>query len=383
MELETSCMRRATLRLASYLFLIISPLALQSPDLTLLAKLVDLDDYTDKLCALRYAASSASKVRTACTQLELFMNEYSIQIDPKTGMSDTDLPRRYIAHLARRGVQYKTIANYISMGVRRWHIDRNIPFIPLCERPRVQDAQQGARRFLGDSGGKQKQPITIEILRDMRAKTSLADPFQLCLFAAITTGMFCLLRKGNLAVKTLSVKKSEAKFSSGVIRRSDLSVDQLGNLWITLTHTKTIQFGERKLNLPIPKIGGNSLICPTAILQLYVQMTAGRPADEQLFGYLDARHRWVPLTHAVLVRHIKQLVVAIGLDPTKYAGHSLRRGGATFGFNEAHLDPITIKALGDWVSDTFMRYCEVQMSVRLAGAARMAQAAARLSQPAS
>ena len=313
----------------------------------------------------------------ACGQLDKFLTEFDIQVDPISGMSDNDLSR-YIAHLTRRKLSYGTIKGYLSMGVRRWHIERNIPFVPIASRPRVQDTQQGARRVLGDADGKQKLPITIQMLNQMRAKTNLADPFQLCLFTAISTGMFCLLRKANLAVKNKKVvvkaQGLRPKHSSGELLRSDVSVDQHKNLWVTLRQTKTMQFGERKLHIPLPKVGTAGPICPTALLSLYMHSTKERPADEQLFGYYDKKKAWVPLTHAVLVRHIKHLVQAIGLDPAKYAGHSLRRGGATFAYNEAGLDALTIKALGDWVSDTFMRYCEIQLGHRLAGAKRMAQA---------
>ena len=133
------------------------------------------------------------------------MDEFDIHIDPKVGISDQNLSR-YIGHLAKRGVQYQTIQNYISMGVRRWHIERELPWTSLEDRPRVRDTQQGARRYLGDSAGKQKLPITIEILGQMRSKINLADPFQLCLFTAVSTGLFCLLRKGNLAVKNAVVR---------------------------------------------------------------------------------------------------------------------------------------------------------------------------------
>ena len=342
-------------------------------------KLAELDAYTAELRKLRYAESSSDKVRVACGQLDKFLTEYDIRVDAVSGMSDNDLSR-YIAHLTRRGLTYGTIKGYLSMGVRRWHIDRNIPFVPIASRPRVQDTQQGARRVLGDADGKQKLPITIQMLNQMRAKTNLADPFQLCLFTAISTGMFCLLRKANLAVKNKKVVAAKPqglrpKHSSGELLRSDVSVDQLKNLWVTLRQTKTVQFGEHAIiHIPLPKVGTAGPICPTALLLLYMNSTKERPATEQLFGYYDKHKKWVPLTHAVLVKHIKHLVQSIGLNPALYAGHSLRRGGATFGFNEAGLDALTIKAIGDWVSDTFMRYCEIQLGHRLAGAKRMAQA---------
>ena len=81
-----------------------------------------------------------------------------------------------------------------------------------------------------------------------------------------------------------------------------------------------------------------------------------------------------PLTHAALVAWIKRLIQLAGHDPSRYAGHSLRRGGATFAFSSANLNPILIKALGDWLSDSFLRYCEALAGARLFGAQAMASA---------
>ena len=55
---------------------------------------------------------------------------------------------------------------------------------------------------------------------------------------------------------------------------------------------------------------------------------------------------------------LKALLNAIGLDPEKWSGHSFRRGGASLLFRLG-VDPLTIQACGDWSSDTFLRYLEV------------------------
>ena len=52
---------------------------------------------------------------------------------------------------------------------------------------------------------------------------------------------------------------------------------------------------------------------------------------------------------------IKQAVSSIGLDPTRYSGHSLRAGGATDLF-AARVPYWVIKKMGRWTSDAALRY---------------------------
>ena len=54
---------------------------------------------------------------------------------------------------------------------------------------------------------------------------------------------------------------------------------------------------------------------------------------------------------------------------------SFRRGGATFTY-QVTKDPLLVKAMGDWLSDTFMRYCEIQMEERHKAAKALAAATA-------
>ena len=58
--------------------------------------------------------------------------------------------------------------------------------------------------------------------------------------------------------------------------------------------------------------------------------------------------------------YLKFLLVKIGLDPNDWSGHSFRRGGASLLYRLG-IDPLTIQACGDWSSDTFLRYLEVNI----------------------
>ncbi|KAK3246831.1 hypothetical protein CYMTET_43646 [Cymbomonas tetramitiformis] len=83
----------------------------------------------------------------------------------------------------------------------------------------------------------------------------------------------------------------------------------------------------------------------------------------------------VPMTHEVLVAGIKALAQQVGLDPGSYAGHSLRRGGATAALR-LDVNNIYIKLQGDWKSDCFEGYCDLDQEQKLILPVAMAEAAA-------
>lgn len=329
------------------------------------------------LAAHALATTSKKSASVAARNFQRFCALYHVRVHPSRGLSDEDLAR-YIAWITADGTvkSASTVSNYISMGVRRLHRDLGLPWPRLSDRPLVADVLQGTRRLLkATTGTAQKLPVTVEMLRRFRPLLNLGDSADLCVWTALLTGFYGLLRKANLAAPTAG-KRAKAPDTTvcptGVLSRSSVETRD-GRLWLVLRDTKTIQLGQRVLRLPLPVIPGDPL-CPTAALRLFLAATASRPASSQLFGFLSASGHWCDLTHAVLVSRIKALVAALGLDPARYAGHSLRRGGATFAFSKANLHPQLIKALGDWLSSAFMRYCEAQEGMRIAGANAMAAA---------
>jgi hypothetical protein len=55
---------------------------------------------------------------------------------------------------------------------------------------------------------------------------------------------------------------------------------------------------------------------------------------------------------------LKKLYAAVGLDPSKYTGHSLRKRGASCAFL-AGCDASLVKMQGDWVSNAYQRYVTI------------------------
>ena len=66
------------------------------------------------------------------------------------------------------------------------------------------------------------------------------------------------------------------------------------------------------------------------------------------------------VTYKSFTAYLKSGLMKIGLNPELWSGHSFRRGGATLLYRLG-IDPLTIQACGDWSSDTFLRYLEVNI----------------------
>eukprot|EP00854_Cymbomonas_tetramitiformis_P005394 gene5394-biopygen5398 len=213
----------------------------------------------------------------------------------------------------------------------------------------------------GPSTGNEKDPVHVHHLLQL-------------VRAAILVGFFGLFRKDNL-----TTGKAGAGNTRGALVRDDVLFHEDGSVvWIRVRHSKTIQCGERHHWVPLRAVPG-SLLCPVRALMRLMERTAGRPGDSALLvmeKVTGRRATVVPMTHHdALVAGIKSLAERVGLDPSSYAGHSLRRGGATAAMR-LDVASIYIKTGLDWKSDCFERYCELATEQKLILTGVMAEAAA-------
>jgi len=220
-------------------------------------------------------------------------------------------------------------------------------------------------RFLGGvrrtSGGspKRKRPITPEILLSMAAVVLDRRQTELDIaFFAILIGFFAFLRKSNLTVESDVLLDT-----SKMIRRSDIRIDREHYiLWIRIRRTKSLQFGDREIWIPIHGWPGHDLdIIAWADKALGHYRAWQKPDDHAFAGRWKTENTIRPFKYDEFLTRLKGLVRDIGLDPTNVAGHSLRRGGASYAFHRGVPHEV-IKQLGDWTSDCYLIYCVIPPS---------------------
>ena len=151
-----------------------------------------------------------------------------------------------------------------------------------------------------------------------------------------------------------------------ILTRDRVNFSKEGIL-ITLLHTKTIQFGRRRLHIPLIK--NNSLLCPVkAYERVLATVTTSQAGPAFIFSDKGVSK---VLTRSIFIKTFRAVLKSGGVkDATAFTGHSFRRGGATWAF-QVGIPGELIQICGDWVSDSYKRYLEFTMQDRLNLAAQL------------
>ena len=196
---------------------------------------------------------------------------------------------------------------------------------------------------------KQALPITPEILILMYQHVDINVPAQLAHWTSFIFALRLLYRKSSIAPKSLP------KFdpSTGLSREKAAISNNV--VLVYQNHSKTNQFMSTVRVVPL---------VPSSILALdpvshYSKLLVENPVSLTCpaFSYIEAGIVKC-VTYKSFTVFLKSLLVKIGLDPSRWSGHSFRRGGASLLYRMG-IDPLTIQASGDWSSDTFLKYLEV------------------------
>ena len=175
-------------------------------------------------------------------------------------------------------------------------------------------------------------------------------------WAVCLVGFFSFFRKSNLLIP--STEKFDPKKH---LCRSDVQFLPSGAI-LLVRWSKTIQFRQRILQIPLPHIS-KSPFCPSSALLICMRMVTVTSAHYPLFCYPSPSGP-KPITHAVFTSYLRQCLKKLGIDPSLYSGHSLRRGGASYAL-QCGLPADLIKLQGDWSSNAYERYLDPTLSLRL------------------
>ena len=261
----------------------------------------------------------------------------------------------YVVYLSR-SCSYRTIKTYLS-GLTYLYKMYGLPHPLHTAGFHLQRLLAGVKRAKGDDRNP-KRPITPRILLAMyyllHLHTANPDPDDVVLYAAMLVAFFGFFRKGNVAAKSACWEENTHCFT-----RDDICFDiATYTVWIRVTMTKTIQHKERVLWVPMRGLKGSPLDVFAALTRAFAAVPAAGSAHA--FVQSDGR----PLLHTTFVARVKELIASMGLDPSNVAGHSFRRGGASFALY-CNVPHAFIKLMGDWRSNAFLAYFSVPHSSKV------------------
>ena len=165
-----------------------------------------------------------------------------------------------------------------------------------------------------------------------------------------------MFRKSNL------LPVSQSSFDPN---RQLTEADFVFESWGVLVHmkwSKTIQFREKAVQIPFSYVP-HSPLCPVQAIRHAFSFLPSDKDCSQAFNYLDTQTlQPVCFTYAKFLKFLRTCLMNIGSDPTSYAGHSFRCGGASFAF-QSGIPVEMIKFLGDWKSDAVLLYLTVHLKM--------------------
>ena len=255
----------------------------------------------------------------------------------------------FCAYLALQGLRWQTIKSYLS-AVRHFQLMQGTPPGSLDgARPRLQLMLRGIKRATSTKPLKARLPITPFILRQVWRAANKNEPSQdtLMLWAAMNMCFFGFLRAGEVCTP------SGASYDpSWHLCVQDLALDSHINptkLFVTIKASKTDPFRQGS-TVTLGKT--DRLLCPISAILPYVAVRGSEAGP--LFCFQDGSF----LTRDTFVKGVRHLLVAAGIDPLPYSGHSFRIGAATTAA-QAGMDAALIQTLGRWKSSAYQLYIRI------------------------
>lgn len=198
---------------------------------------------------------------------------------------------------------------------------------------------------------KQAAPITPQILYDIKRQLSFDCGDDFTFWAACILAFMLMLRKSNLVPNTKQTFDSDMQFKTSnvqVVRNA---------VWVTITWSKTLKFRCKELRYPLLKIPGSELCPYRAVCDMLHNIPRG--SDDPLLIRQDGSV-W---TYSQFQNKLRACLRKGGYKSENFSSHSFRHGGCSFAW-QSGMPEFMIQILGDWRSEVYKRYCQVDMQSR-------------------
>ncbi|MGA8475020.1 MAG: site-specific integrase [Candidatus Cybelea sp.] len=265
-----------------------------------LAHLESLRDEAEAFAESSNAESTRRAYRTDLRQFQAWCRAHGVSPLPAQ-------PQAVVLYLTELAREYKlaTIARRIA-AIGQEHRKGGLPS-PFTH-PRVVEVWAGIRRALGVTQDRKDAILTADLRRMLQPLTeAMIDLRDRALLLLGFAGAF---RRSEL----VSLDRGDVRFVAD-------------GLEVTLRRSKTDQEGEGRL-IGVPN-GSNPVTCPAGAMKAWLDLSG--IVDGPLFRSVDRSGNVAPtrLTGAAVALIVKRHAQRIGLDPARFAGHSLRAGFAT------------------------------------------------------
>ena len=267
---------------------------------------------------------------------------------------NTETLSLYAQFLSRSFKSVQSIKNYLS-GVKTMHYLLGYSTSQINEFL-VNLSLRGIERIKLHLV-KQAKAITPEILILMHKYFDFSDAADTVLWCLFLFAFFLFARKSNLVPDSLHSQNRKC------LLRKDVEV--FDNFLVVHIHwSKTIQFGQRKISLPLVRIHG-SVLCPVTAFENMCKMVPALSLDP-LFSLPEKKC----ITYYLYQTRLRYFIQRIGLNPEDFSTHSFRRGGTSYAFH-SKVPTELIKMHGDWKSDCYQQYLSFSLEDKLLVASNM------------
>ena len=194
---------------------------------------------------------------------------------------------------------------------------------------------------------RERLPITYSILSriiKLLTKGELGIYDGLMLASASSMAFFGFLRCGEFTVR--DNKSTEKDF----ITISDVKFTETGSYTLNLKNSKADVF---RTGVQVSIHATETPECPYKLMSEYLHLrtaSGAKPGDP-----LFISSKGLILQRKFYIESIKIMLDSLGLDSSKYSGHSLRIGASTTAA-AAQIPDHLIKTLGRWSSNCYLRY---------------------------
>ena len=141
---------------------------------------------------------------------------------------------------------------------------------------------------------------------------------------------------------------------------------------IRVKWSKTIQFRQRTVFIPLVRITGSPLCPVTAIAHAWSFCPFDLPTAAAFAWRSDDQPSSRIFTYRRFMRLLRTLLTSLGYNASAFGSHSFRRGGATLAL-QAGVPIGTIQMMGDWKSDAVLLYLTLPTQSRVAAQHHISQ----------